>query len=146
MQAEWDVLEVTQERRQQLFDRLSRFNSHTCVSPEPAVQKQGSETADFVKLFKGISGRKELKYVEPKAMKKGKNLRDEEHPIRLYRIGGKKNFWLTEIEPSSELNASDVYVLDADDKIYQWNGPKMSRMKASKALDLTTRLRDERSR
>jgi hypothetical protein len=35
--------------------------------------------------------------------------------------------------------------LDADDLIYQWNGNFSSRLEKAKALDLTTRLRDEKA-
>ena len=42
------------------------------------------------------------------------------------------------------LNSGDVFVLDLEDTIYQWNGSGASRMEKGKGLDLTTRLRDER--
>ena len=42
------------------------------------------------------------------------------------------------------LNSGDVFVLDDNVKIWQWNGKKCNRMEKGKALDFTTRMRDER--
>jgi len=42
------------------------------------------------------------------------------------------------------LNSADVLILDDDVKIWQWNGTKCNKNKRGKALDMTTRLRDER--
>ena len=39
------------------------------------------------------------------------------------------------------LNSSDVFVLDAGMKIYQWNGKKSSKFKRARGLDVTTNLR-----
>lgn len=45
----------------------------------------------------------------------------------------------------TSLNSGDVFILDADDLIYQWNGKAATRLEKAKGLDLTTRMRDERS-
>lgn len=51
--------------------------------------------------------------------------------------------FLVEVSANS-LNSGDVFILDTYDKIFQWNGNGASRMEKGKALDITTRLRDER--
>lgn len=51
--------------------------------------------------------------------------------------------FLVELTAKS-LNSGDVFILDTHSKIFQWNGNGASRMEKGKALDMTTRLRDER--
>lgn len=78
-------------------------------------------------------------------MKKQINLRDETYHHKLYWIKGKKFARVVQIEVNASLlNSGDVFVLDANEKIFQWTGKKSNRMEKGRALDLTKRLRDER--
>lgn len=50
-----------------------------------------------------------------------------------------------QIEVSNQnLNEGDVFILDNEKKLYQFIGGKAPKAKVGKAMDITTRLRDER--
>lgn len=103
---------------------------------------QEHESDYFQSLFKFKGG---IQYVEPVVLSAQVNLRDEEQKTKLYHLKGRRNVRVKQVDVSSKnLNSGDVFVLDANDVIYQWNGSKASRMEKAKALDLTVRLRDER--
>uniref|UniRef100_A0A6B2KXM5 HP domain-containing protein n=1 Tax=Arcella intermedia TaxID=1963864 RepID=A0A6B2KXM5_9EUKA len=103
-------------------------------------ERQEKESQEFKNLFKMT-----LQYVEPVVLSEQVNLRDEDHPTRLYHLKGKHNVSVSLVELSSKsLITGDVFLLDADIVIFQWNGKGSSRMEKAKALDLTVRLRDER--
>jgi hypothetical protein len=62
-------------------------------------------------------------------LKKQINLRDGDYPTRLYQLKGRRHIRLSLVEISSKsLNAGDVFILDDDSTIYQWNGKNASRM------------------
>lgn len=64
---------------------------------------------------------------------------------KLYHLKGRRNVRVKQVEISTAaMNKGDVFVLDMNEVIYQWNGASCSRMEKAKALDLTVRLRDER--
>jgi hypothetical protein len=42
------------------------------------------------------------------------------------------------------LNKGDVFLLDAIDKIYQWNGSEANRMERTKAKDIAIKLNRQR--
>lgn len=74
-----------------------------------------------------------VRYVEPLALKKQINLRDGDYPTRLYQLKGRRNIRLSLVEISSKsLNSGDVFILDDDHTIYQWNGKQASRMEKVK--------------
>eukprot|EP01127_Copromyxa_protea_P006780 TRINITY_DN16767_c0_g1_i1.p1 TRINITY_DN16767_c0_g1~~TRINITY_DN16767_c0_g1_i1.p1 ORF type:complete len:856 (-),score=218.45 TRINITY_DN16767_c0_g1_i1:48-2615(-) len=103
-------------------------------------ESQENESKEFHGYFK-----QGIQYVEPLSLKKQINLRDGDYPTRLYKLKGRRNIRLSLVEISpNALNSGDVFILDDDSTIYQWNGKAASRMEKGKALDLTTRLRDER--
>jgi hypothetical protein len=103
---------------------------------------QEHEDSVFQSLFKFRGG---IQYVEPLSLQKQRNLREEEHPTKLYHLKGRRNVRVKQVEVTAgSLNRGDVFVLDCNDIIYQWNGKSCSRMEKAKALDLTVRLRDER--
>eukprot|EP01119_Soliformovum_irregulare_P004016 TRINITY_DN1502_c0_g1_i3.p1 TRINITY_DN1502_c0_g1~~TRINITY_DN1502_c0_g1_i3.p1 ORF type:complete len:1075 (-),score=418.77 TRINITY_DN1502_c0_g1_i3:700-3924(-) len=102
---------------------------------------QEKEPSEFRELFKNGM----LSYVEPSKLKSQVGNRNDIKDIKMYRLGGKKNIYVEEVEISwKSLNRTDVFILDDEDTIYQWNGKFANRMKITKALDLTVRLRDER--
>jgi hypothetical protein len=103
---------------------------------------QEHESPYFLGLFRFRGG---LQYVEPVVLAGASNLRDDVHAVKLYHLKGRRNVRVKQVEVTHRsLNAGDVFVLDANDKIFQWNGSKAGRMEKAKALDLTVRLRDER--
>jgi len=103
-------------------------------------ESQGHESKAFLGFFK-----QGIQYVEPLALRKQINLRDGEYPTRLYQLKGRRNARVSLVDLSHKsLNSGDVFILDNDHTIFQWNGKTASRMEKGKALDLTTRLRDER--
>jgi len=103
---------------------------------------QEHESHFFQSLFRFSGG---MQYVEPVVLANQVNLRDEEHATKLYHLKGRRNVRVKQVEVGvKSLNSGDVFVLDANNVIYQWNGSKASRMEKAKALDLTVRLRDER--
>eukprot|EP01130_Rhizamoeba_saxonica_P018040 TRINITY_DN8927_c0_g1_i1.p1 TRINITY_DN8927_c0_g1~~TRINITY_DN8927_c0_g1_i1.p1 ORF type:complete len:849 (-),score=234.30 TRINITY_DN8927_c0_g1_i1:52-2598(-) len=103
-------------------------------------ETQEHESDLFLSFFK--TG---VRYVEPIELSMQKNLRDGEFPTKLYHLKGRRNVRVNLVEITFEsLNSGDVFILDANEVIYQWNGKTASRMEKAKALDLTVRLRDER--
>eukprot|EP01080_Neovahlkampfia_damariscottae_P006648 gene6648-10813_t len=76
-----------------------------------------------------------LNDINPTHVKNGKVL-------MLIQVKGKKRIRSRVVLFSIEsLNSSDVFVLDAGMKIYQWNGKKSSKFKRARGLDVTTNLR-----
>lgn len=119
-------------------DLLDKINGNVEVKKE--IQEKESE--EFHVLFKFRGG---PTYIQPIQLKKQINLRDEVYHHKLYWIKGKKFARVVQIEvDASLLNSGDVFVLDANEKIFQWTGKKANRMEKGRALDLTKRLRDER--
>ena len=59
----------------------------------------------------------------------------------LIQIKGRRSVksWVVE-KTSASLNSGDVFILDAGDKIFQWNGSKCNRLERSKGVDMTTRM------
>lgn len=103
---------------------------------------QEHESSYFQSLFKLRGG---IQYVEPVVLQAQTNLRDDVHATKLYHLKGRRNIRVKQVDVShASLNSGDVFVLDANDTIFQWNGKGASRMEKGKALDLTVRLRDER--
>jgi hypothetical protein len=103
---------------------------------------QEHESSYFQSLFKFRGG---IQYVESVVLSAQVNVRDEEHNIKLYHLKGRRNVRVKQVEVGHKsLNSGDVFVLDTNDIIFQWNGSKAGRMEKAKALDLTVRLRDER--
>eukprot|EP01127_Copromyxa_protea_P016124 TRINITY_DN4742_c0_g1_i1.p1 TRINITY_DN4742_c0_g1~~TRINITY_DN4742_c0_g1_i1.p1 ORF type:complete len:860 (+),score=208.65 TRINITY_DN4742_c0_g1_i1:38-2581(+) len=106
----------------------------------PKKELQEAESAEFKALFP-IS----LKYLKPVVLQAQVNLRDAEYPTKLYHLKGKKDIRVKQMPVSvSSLNAGDVFLLDNNTIIYQWMGKSCNRMEKGKALDMTTRMRDER--
>ena len=104
---------------------------------------QAKESSHFLSYFKD-----KPQYVQPKELKKVdfNAIATLKQSRKLYQLKGKKNVRVRQVEVSHKsLNSGDVFILDADDLIYQWNGKFSSRMEKAKALDLTTRLRDEKA-
>eukprot|EP01126_Amoeba_proteus_P060011 TRINITY_DN789_c0_g1_i2.p1 TRINITY_DN789_c0_g1~~TRINITY_DN789_c0_g1_i2.p1 ORF type:complete len:892 (-),score=219.66 TRINITY_DN789_c0_g1_i2:185-2860(-) len=127
------IEEDTKERMSNLMQAIG------AEVPYIRVQQE-CEPDDFKGYFK-----KGISYVESVTLKKQVNLRDANYPTRLFHVKGRRHPRVSLVEVSyASLNSGDVFILDDDNTIYQWNGKTSSRMEKGKALDLTTRLRDER--
>jgi hypothetical protein len=62
--------------------------------------------------------------------------------LMLIQVKGKKRIRSRVVQfHVSSLNSSDVFILDAGQNIYQWNGKKSSKFKRARGLDVTTNLR-----
>jgi hypothetical protein len=86
-----------------------------------------------------------LSYIEPLVLKRQQNLREDQHQKKLYIIKGKKHPRVVRVEIDvANMNHGDIFVVDDDVKIWVWSGSKSNRLERGKALDTTTRLRDER--
>ncbi len=58
----------------------------------------------------------------------------------LIQLKGKNRIHVRQVELSSKsLNKSDVFILDAGDKIYDWNGAQADRKKREKGVDIANR-------
>lgn len=104
---------------------------------------QNHESQQFLSYFKGGL----LRYVEPVKLKKVDfdAIEKEKNRPKLYHITGRRNVRVRQVETAlKSLNQGDVFILDCNDVIYQFNGSKAARMAKGKALDLTVRMRDER--
>ena len=65
----------------------------------------------------------------------------------LYQIKGVRDIRIYRVEPSyTSLHHGEVFILDMSDVIYQWNGSESSMKEKAKALDFTTKVKQERGR
>eukprot|EP00029_Vermamoeba_vermiformis_P005779 TRINITY_DN209_c0_g1_i3.p1 TRINITY_DN209_c0_g1~~TRINITY_DN209_c0_g1_i3.p1 ORF type:complete len:597 (-),score=204.42 TRINITY_DN209_c0_g1_i3:2225-4015(-) len=120
-------------------EQLQVLEQH-CGESTVAREVQEHESGLFLSFFK-----QGIRYVEPLQLKEQVNLREDEHSTKLYHLKGRRNIRVKQVEVTHKsLNKGDVFILDTDTVIYQWNGKGASRMEKAKALDLTVRLRDER--
>lgn len=132
--------ECANERASELEAKLASGNVPASVTRTREVQEH--ESSYFQSLFKLRGG---LQYVEPVVLNSQTNLREDVQATKLYHLKGRRNIRVKQVEVThASLNSGDVFVLDANQTIFQWNGSKASRMEKAKALDLTVRLRDER--
>eukprot|EP01105_Mastigella_eilhardi_P018908 TRINITY_DN4414_c0_g1_i1.p1 TRINITY_DN4414_c0_g1~~TRINITY_DN4414_c0_g1_i1.p1 ORF type:complete len:2036 (-),score=696.95 TRINITY_DN4414_c0_g1_i1:86-6193(-) len=60
---------------------------------------------------------------------------------KLIQLKGRRRIRTNVVETCARsLNSGDVFVLDAVDRIYQWNGAKCNRMERTKGVDVTQKL------
>ena len=71
--------------------------------------------------------------------------KEEEDEHVLIQVKGRRNVrsWVVE-KSSASLNSGDVFILDAGDTIFQWNGRKCNRLERSKGVDIAARLKRAR--
>ncbi|KAN0035550.1 hypothetical protein ACTA71_004830 [Dictyostelium dimigraforme] len=120
------------------------------VHPEPILYRefQGKEGDIFMSYFKSYGG---PRYVAPLKLTStsavtGAAGTTATKQYKLFHLKGRRNIRVKQVDCSSKsLNSGDVFVLDCEDFIYQWNGSESSRLEKGKGLDLTVRLRDEKS-
>ena len=104
---------------------------------------QGSESAGFNKIFNGkialLDGGVESGFNPPREVKRV--------AARLYSIKGLNgNLELRQVGLSrASMNSGDVYILDAPDGIFQWNGSESNKDERAKAAEFVRTLASNRS-
>lgn len=104
------------------------------------MEVQGHETGPFKALFKhGVS------YIEGGIATGFKSAAEATaHKDRLLHVKGARNISVTQVELSPDaMNCGDVFILDAGDKIFQYNGKEASRLEKQKAMEVTRDIRDQ---
>ncbi|EAL69180.1 hypothetical protein DDB_G0276453 [Dictyostelium discoideum AX4] len=132
------------------LERIIKYNQKQFDSeqfyPEPILYRefQGKEGDIFMSYFKSYGG---PRYVAPlKLTSASAAIATAAKQYKLFHLKGRRNIRVKQVDISSKsLNSGDVFVLDCEDFIYQWNGSESSRLEKGKGLDLTIRLRDEKS-
>eukprot|EP01133_Synstelium_polycarpum_P015250 gene15250-18052_t len=118
---------------------------HGAVGTLTFREFQATEGDQFMSYFKFLGG---IRYVAPVKLVKvdREAIQAEKLKYKLYHLKGRRNVRVKQVEPTCKsLNKGDVFILECDDIIFQWNGSSASRMEKGKGLDLTVRLRDDRS-
>lgn len=94
---------------------------------------EGSETDLFLSYFKG----NHLKYLSGGVATGFKHAEEEKRDPGLFEVKGKAgNLRLRQVKLSREsMNSGDVYILDTEKAIYQWNGKDSNAHERSKAAE-----------
>ncbi|KAL8135204.1 hypothetical protein AgCh_010025 [Apium graveolens] len=99
---------------------------------------QGHETEKFLSYFKPC-----IIPREGGVASGFKQVEAEEHKTRLFVCKGKHVVHVKEVEfVRSSLNHDDVFILDTESKIYQFNGSKSSIQERAKALEVVQYIKD----
>ncbi|KAN0025593.1 hypothetical protein ACTFIU_002032 [Dictyostelium citrinum] len=144
-----DAINFCNDRIEEL-ERIIKYNQKQfdseLIHPEPILYRefQGKEGDIFMSYFKSYGG---PRYVAPlKLASASAAIATAAKQYKLFHLKGRRNIRVKQVDCSSKsLNSGDVFVLDCEDFIYQWNGSESSRLEKGKGLDLTVRLRDEKS-
>jgi len=101
---------------------------------------QGSESPEFLALFKGII------QVRKGGVDSGfTKVKPEEYKPRLLHMKGSKQVRVTEVKCSwKSLNDGDVFLLDAGLKLWQWNGKSAGIAEKRKANELIASIKQDR--
>jgi len=107
-------------------------------SPTQHREVQGHESDLFMQCFPSVEYRKGGVASGFKTVEVGV------YETRLLHIKGRRTCRVKQVELSgSALNAGDVFVLDMGLTIVQWNGSDCNKKEKSKALDVTTAIKNE---
>jgi len=101
---------------------------------------QGCESATFLEYFKPsitiLKGGIESGF---------RHVEQEEHRNRLLHVKGKRHVRVTEVQCDSfSLNSGDVFILDAGNKIFLWNGSSSTAFEHQKGGELCTSMKNHR--
>jgi hypothetical protein len=103
-------------------------------------QVQGHETGNFMAMFK-----QGIEYAEGGVDSAFKKVERDVYETRLLHVKGKRNVRVQQVElAASSLNQGDSFILDMGLKLFLWNGSEANRYEKAKALQVLTRLRNER--
>jgi len=101
---------------------------------------EGAESTLFLSYFPGG-----VEYLEGGVEGGFRNAEEgKKQRHRLLQVKGKRVIRVKEVPMSHEsLNAGDVFVLDAQEVIYQWQGKESSRLERAKAVETCIKIRDD---
>lgn len=101
---------------------------------------EGSESDLFLGYFKGG-----VRYLEGGVASGFKHVEtNAAMPKRLFHIKGSKNIRVRQVELAvSAMNKGDCFILDNDQNIYVWVGPKANRIEKLKAINVANDIRDQ---
>eukprot|EP00316_Scyphosphaera_apsteinii_P016104 CAMPEP_0119327412 /NCGR_PEP_ID=MMETSP1333-20130426/70738_1 /TAXON_ID=418940 /ORGANISM="Scyphosphaera apsteinii, Strain RCC1455" /LENGTH=380 /DNA_ID=CAMNT_0007335993 /DNA_START=163 /DNA_END=1305 /DNA_ORIENTATION=- len=104
---------------------------------------QGHETDLFCSYFRG----NRLIYLHGGVESGFQHVEAEVHQTKLFQMKGKaNNLRLKQVRLSREsMNSGDVFILDAEAAIYQWNGAESNAYERAKAAELCTALKGDRT-
>ncbi|CAF1606560.1 unnamed protein product, partial [Didymodactylos carnosus] len=104
---------------------------------------QGNESEQFLSYFKSRGG---LTY-RIGGISNGFNRYEKSVVSRLYRLKGRHNVRLNEMASIdwSQMNHSDIFLIDLYDVIYLWNGNKSNKYERLQAIQRAKQLKDERA-
>ena len=101
---------------------------------------QGAESVLFMSYFPG--GVEYLEGGVATGFRSAEEAKKQRH--RLLQVKGKRVIRVKEVPLNADsLNCGDVFVLDADDVIYQWQGKESSRLERAKAVEMCIKIRDD---
>lgn len=137
----WTGSLADEAQRAQLEERLNELETALLLHNLESVSREmeGEEGDAFKSYFPDG-----IEYIRPVALRntQGPNFRKK----RMYQLKGRYRIRAFRVPPRPEsLNSGDVFVLEDNDAIYQWNGKKSNKMERGKALDITVQLRIERN-
>ena len=101
---------------------------------------------DGVDLFGNKAALKTGSFAKPKAIPAAATKREAELETRLFQIKGRKGHLLMTQVPLSRasMNTGDVFVLDAPEAVYQWNGSSANDDEVERGVTLCRTLMSER--
>jgi len=103
-----------------------------------AREVQGHESAAFLGLFP-----------KPQFLKGGvasgfHSVESEQFEPRMFHLKGARQVVMRQVDVSAKsMNSGDVFILELQDEIFQWNGSKSNMREKSKGVDVSMQLRDE---
>lgn len=101
---------------------------------------QNHESKAFLSLFED-SG---LRYLSGGCPSGFNDSKETEEETKLYMVKGKRDVRIAQVPLSIEsLNKSDVFILDNNETVYQWNPPGSNRMEQLKGSIFAKRIRDD---
>jgi len=136
----WLGAESSQDEKGVAAVKTVELDEYFKGEPTQYRETQGHESKAFKALFKeGVSYR-------PGGIAGGfrSTSKKDEHEKRLLHVKGRRNIRVTQVEcKAASVNKGDCFILDDFDDIYQWNGPKASRLERQKAMTAARKIRDE---
>ncbi|CAF1190371.1 unnamed protein product, partial [Didymodactylos carnosus] len=138
----WIGLESTQDEAGVAAYKTVELDDYLLGTAVQHREVQGNESERFLSYFKFRGG---LTY-RTGGIASGFTRYEKSIEPRLYRLKGRHNVRLNEMSTIdwSQMNRSDVFLIDLYDVIYQWNGHKSNKYERLQAMQRAKQLRDER--
>eukprot|EP01028_Stygiella_incarcerata_P005809 TRINITY_DN2410_c0_g1_i1.p1 TRINITY_DN2410_c0_g1~~TRINITY_DN2410_c0_g1_i1.p1 ORF type:complete len:838 (+),score=297.66 TRINITY_DN2410_c0_g1_i1:148-2661(+) len=101
---------------------------------------EGYESDEFFSAFRGL----DVKFLDGGVDSGFRSVKDIKGKNHLLHVKGRFNVRVREVECNwKSLNQGDVFILDAQGKIFVFNGSDANRMEKAKGLDVVVKLRNE---